>query len=81
MARYRVSSANSDHVTFEDAAGRLHRARPLHDRFAVGAELHGPRPAPGFAVLSDSATQRLCRVIFEQIDCAAGGDPPVPRLQ
>jgi len=80
MAQYRVSDADgSRRVTLVDAIGRRHVARALHDELPVGAELHGPRPLPGFAILADASTQRLCRVIFEQVDCgdAAAG----PRLQ
>jgi hypothetical protein len=68
MAQYRVSYSGSDSVTLEDARGRRHVARTLHDAPPVGAELHGPCPVPGFAVLSNPSTRRLCRVIFEEID-------------
>jgi hypothetical protein len=69
MARYRVLHADSVSVTLEDAAGRRHVARALHDALAPGAELHGPRAARGFAILSHAGGQRLCRMIFEQVDC------------
>ena len=75
MARYRVSYSSSDSVTLEDARGRRHVARALHDTPPVGAELHGPCPVPGVAGLSHPSTQRLCRVIFEEIDCSPEGDP------
>ena len=68
MVRYRVSYSSSDSVTLEDARGRRHVARTLHDTPPVGAELHGPCPVPGFAILSNPSTRRLCRVIFEEID-------------
>ena len=68
MAHYRVSHASSHRVTLEDARGRLHVARTLHDTPPVGAELHGPCPVPGFAVLSNASTLRFCRVIFEEVD-------------
>jgi hypothetical protein len=74
MAQYRVSSSSSDSVTLEDARGRRHVARTLHDIPSVGAELHGPCPVPGFAVLSNPSTRRLCRVIFEEIDCSPEGE-------
>jgi hypothetical protein len=68
MAHYRVSHSSTHSVTLEDARGRRHVARPLHDTPPVGAELHGPCPVPGFAVLTNASTRRLCRVIFEEID-------------
>jgi hypothetical protein len=68
MAHYRVLDAQSPSLTLEDAAGRRHLVRPLHHAPLPGAELHGPRPVRGFAILSDAFTKRLCRVIFEQID-------------
>lgn len=80
MARYRVLHADGLRVTLEDAAGRRHVARPLHDALAPGAELHGPHAARGFAILSHASGRRLCRMIFEQIDCGADpGSPVRPR--
>lgn len=70
MAHYRVSHATSHNITLEDEAGRHHVARALHSSLPVGAELHGPRPVPGFALLSNASTLRIYRVIFEQIDCS-----------
>ena len=70
MAHYRVSCASSHRVTLEDAVGRRHVARALHDTPPVGAEFHGPCPAPGFAILSEASSRRLLRVIFEQINCS-----------
>lgn len=81
MARYVVSSASNDRVTLEDTTGRRHLARPLHDTLNVGAELHGPRPTPGFAILSEASTRRLCRVIFEQVDGIVRDEPAPPSLQ
>jgi len=75
MAHYRVSHASSHRVTLEDARGRRHIARTLHDTPPVGAELHGPCPVPGFAVLSNASTLQFCRVIFEEIDCGLERDP------
>lgn len=68
MARFRVSYSSSDSVTLEDARGRRHVARPLYETPPVGAELHGPCPVPGIAVLSNPSTRHLCRVIFDEID-------------
>ena len=75
MAHYRVSHASSDRVTLEDTAGRRHVVHTLHDLPLVGAEFHGPRPVFGFAILSSASTQRLCRVIFEEINCGPEGTP------
>jgi hypothetical protein len=69
MAQYRVLDADGHGITLVDTVGRRHVARALHDALPVGAELHGPHPLPGFAILADASTRRLCRVIFEQIDC------------
>jgi hypothetical protein len=74
MAQYRVLDADGHGITLIDTVGRRHVARALHDALPVGAELHGPRPLPGFAILSDASSRRLCRVIFEQVDC--GEEPP-----
>lgn len=68
MAHYRVSKANGFDIALEDAAGRHHVAQALHDQLAVGEEFHGPRPACGFALLADTATKRLCRVIFKAVN-------------
>lgn len=70
MAHYRVSHASSHNVTLEDAAGRRHVAYALHDTLPVGAEFHGPSPVRGFAILSNASTHRMCRVIFERINCS-----------
>ena len=70
MTHYRVSHSSSHSVTLEDALGRRHVAQTLHSTPPVGAELHGPPPVPGFAVLSNAATLSSCRVIFEEIDCS-----------
>lgn len=74
MAHYRVSNASTHNITLEDDAGRRHVARTLHHSLPLGAELHGPRPVPGFAVLSNASTLSICRVIFEEIDCSAECD-------
>ena len=74
MAHYRVAQAGSGTVTLVDGIGRRHVARALHGAPAEGAVLHGPRPAAGFAILSDDVTRSLCRVIFEHVDC--GHDAP-----
>ena len=82
MAHYRVSQTSRETLTLQDASGRRHRARPLHDLPPMGAEFHGPHPAPGFAILSDAATRRLWRVIFEQVDCGhEAASPASPRMQ
>lgn len=70
MAHYRVSHASTHNITLEDDVGRHHAARALHDSLPVGAELHGPRAVPGFAVLSNASTRSIYRVIFEEIDCS-----------
>ena len=74
MAHYRVSHASTHNITLEDDAGKRHVARALHNSLPVGAELHGPRPVPGFALLSIASTLSICRVIFEEIDCSAECD-------
>jgi hypothetical protein len=81
MAHYRVSQARSGSITLEDAIGRRHRARALHDMPAEGTVFHGPRPVCGFAILSDAASRRLCRVIFEQIDCGRDDATDARRAQ
>lgn len=81
MALYRVLDANDQGIMLVDAVGRRHVARALHDALPVGAELHGPRPLPGFAILSDASSRRLCRVIFEQVDCGDGAPSAGSRLQ
>jgi hypothetical protein len=73
MAQYWVSDSSSDTVTLENARVRCHIARPLHDTPPVGTELHGPCPVPGFAVLSNPSTRRLCRVIFEEVNFGPRG--------
>lgn len=81
MARYRVSDASSHSITLVDATGRRHVARALHDAVPVGTELHGPHPVPGFAILAEASTRRLCRVIFERTehgDGDAASDTVVP---
>jgi hypothetical protein len=69
MAHYRVAQAGNESFMLEDAVGRRHRARALHDMPAEGALLHGPRAVRGFAILSDASSRWLCRVIFEKVDC------------
>jgi hypothetical protein len=78
MAHYRVANALSQSVTLVDGVGRRHRARALHDTPSEGMVFHGPRPVCGFAILSDPSSRRLCRVIFEQIDCGHDEPPGVP---
>jgi hypothetical protein len=72
MAAYLVADATDDTIILVDTGGRRHLARALHGTPPAGAELHGPRPTPGFALLSQASTQRLCRVIFEQVDVGRG---------
>lgn len=74
MAHYRVSHASTHNITLVDDTGRLHVARSLHGSLRVGAELHGPRPVPGFALLSNASTLDIHRVIFEEVDCSPLGD-------
>ena len=70
MAHYRVSHANGHEVALEDGGGRHHVARALHDVPPVGAEFHGARPERGFAILLGSSSDRVCRVIFEEVNCS-----------
>ena len=72
MAAYLVADATDDTMILVDSVGRRHLARALHGTPPAGVELHGPRPSPGFALLSQGSTQRLCRVIFEQVDVERG---------
>ena len=74
MAHYRVTHASSHHLTLKDDVGRYHAAWALHDQLPVGAELHGPRPVPGFALLSNASTLNVYRVIFEEVDCSPMGN-------
>ena len=81
MVHYRVLHTKSQSVTLVDAAGRQHVARALHDAPSLGAELHGPHAARGFAILSYAASKRLCRVIFEEINCSQTEVRSGPDLQ
>lgn len=71
MTRYLVTSVDGEHIALTDPTGRCHRAQALGRGPALGAAYHGPRPLPGFAVLSKEGRAEFCRVIF-------GGAAPRP---
>ena len=69
VAQYMVSDVSGEHVVFRDAARRSHLAHALNFAGAIGAELHGPHPQLGFAVLSPAMSTLTCRVIFIDLNC------------
>lgn len=47
----------------------------------LGAELHGPHAAGGFAILSNASTEQQFRVIFEEVNCGHSETRSGPLLQ
>ncbi|MDE2367545.1 MAG: hypothetical protein KGN16_01125 [Burkholderiales bacterium] len=62
--RYTVSGVAGDQIALLDGAGHRYAARVLQSAPAVGVEVHGGHPVPGFAILTAPRTGQTCLVVF-----------------
>jgi len=71
MHRYRVTDIGAEDakIALHDSAGKRHIAIAMKEVPAVGTDLQGSVPGLGFRVLQCPLSDRMFRVIFEQIDC------------
>lgn len=65
-------------VALYDSFGRYHLARVLAALPAIGTELRGSPPFPGFSLRDTSRTGEVFEVILEVVDC--GRDSALRRL-